>query len=351
MKKTLVKKVDRKNIDSEVLKASTDILKSGGLVSFPTETVYGLGANALDEEAVKSIFKAKGRPSDNPLIVHIYNSEQVRDLATEISETARILIDKFWPGPLTLLFKKSQIVSNLVSADLDTVAIRMPDDEIALAILKDSNLPIAAPSANTSGRPSPTNASHVLEDLEGKVDLVIDGGKTGVGVESTVLDLTPDIPTILRPGGVTIEELESVIGEVVYDKAIESEDVTLVPKSPGQKYRHYSPKAKMKIFSGDTELVVKEINKKANDYIKAGLNIGIIATDETISKYDFKNVISMGSRKNLKTIGANLFNVLREFDKLDVDLILSEGVKECGFGKAIMNRMKKAAGGNETHLK
>lgn len=351
MKRTLVKKVDKKDIDSKVLKISTDILKSGGLVAFPTETVYGLGANALDEEAVKKIFKAKGRPSDNPLIVHIYDSQQIKDLTTEISGTANILIDKFWPGPLTLLFKKSEIIPKIVSAGLDTVAIRMPDDEIALAILKDSNLPLAAPSANTSGRPSPTNASHVLEDLDGKIDLIIDGGKTGVGVESTVLDLTTDTPTILRPGGVTIEELESVIGEVVYDKAIENEDLNLVPKSPGQKYRHYSPKANMEVFTGETNLVVKEIIKKVNDYTKEGLNVGVIATDETIDNYNSKNVISMGSRKDLKTIGANLFNVLREFDKLDVDLILSEGVKECGFGKAIMNRMKKAAGGNETHLK
>lgn len=351
MKKTSVIKLDKENIDESIFEIPTHALKSGGLVAFPTETVYGLGANAFDECAIKNIFKAKGRPSDNPLIVHIWNVSQLDELVLEISESAKLLIDEFWPGPLTLLFKKSEKVPYVTSGGLDTVAIRMPDNEIALKLLRSVNIPIAAPSANTSGRPSPTNSEHVLEDLDGKVDIVIDGGVTGVGLESTVLDLTCQMPMILRPGGVTQEDLTRVLGEVENDPAIETMKENIKPKSPGQKYRHYSPIADMEIFSGDIDSVVKEINEKSRQYSKKDLKIGIMATDETIDKYSSINKISVGSRKNLETIATNLFHVLREFDKLDVDVILSEGVEESQIGKAIMNRMKKAAGGNITYLK
>lgn len=351
MKETSVIKIDKDNIDKAAFEIPKDVLKSGGLVAFPTETVYGLGANALDTDAVKNIFKAKGRPSDNPLIVHIWNVSQIDELVLEISESAKLLIDKFWPGPLTLLFKKSEKVPLVTSGGLETVAIRMPDNEIALRLLESVNIPIAAPSANTSGRPSPTNSQHVLEDLNGKVDIIIDGGITGVGLESTVLDLTCETPMILRPGGVTYEDLIKVLGKVEYDPAIETMKENVRPKSPGQKYRHYSPLADMEIFSGDIDLVIKEINKKAEEYTKKSLNVGIIATDETIDKYSSLNIKSVGSRKKLETIATNLFHVLREFDKLDVDVILSEGVEETQIGKAIMNRMKKAAGGNITYLK
>lgn len=351
MKKTSVIKLDKENIDESIFEIPTHALKSGGLVAFPTETVYGLGANAFDECAIKNIFKAKGRPSDNPLIVHIWNVSQLDELVLEISESAKLLIDEFWPGPLTLLFKKSEKVPYVTSGGLDTVAIRMPDNEIALKLLRSVNIPIAAPSANTSGRPSPTNSEHVLEDLDGKVDIVIDGGVTGVGLESTVLDLTCQMPMILRPGGVTQEDLTRVLGEVENDPAIETMKENIKPKSPGQKYRHYSPIADMEIFSGDIDSVIKEINEKSEQYSKKDLKIGIMATDETIDKYSSINKISVGSRKNLETIATNLFHVLREFDKLDVDVILSEGVEESQIGKAIMNRMKKAAGGNITYLK
>lgn len=351
MKETSVIKIDKDNIDKAAFEIPKDVLKSGGLVAFPTETVYGLGANALDTDAVKNIFKAKGRPSDNPLIVHIWNVSQIDELVLEISESAKLLIDKFWPGPLTLLFKKSEKVPLVTSGGLDTVAIRMPDNEIALRLLESVNIPIAAPSANTSGRPSPTNSQHVLEDLNGKVDIIIDGGITGVGLESTVLDLTCETPMILRPGGVTYEDLIKVLGKVEYDPAIETMKENVRPKSPGQKYRHYSPLADMEIFSGNIDLMIKEINKKAEEYTEKGLNVGIIATDETIDKYSSLNIKSVGSRKKLETIATNLFHVLREFDKLDVDVILSEGVEETQIGKAIMNRMKKAAGGNITYLK
>lgn len=351
MKETSVIKIDKDNIDKAAFEIPKDVLKSGGLVAFPTETVYGLGANALDTDAVKNIFKAKGRPSDNPLIVHIWNVSQIDELVLEISESAKLLIDKFWPGPLTLLFKKSEKVPLVTSGGLETVAIRMPDNEIALRLLESVNIPISAPSANTSGRPSPTNSQHVLEDLNGKVDIIIDGGVTGVGLESTVLDLTCETPMILRPGGVTYEDLIKVLGKVEYDPAIETMKENVRPKSPGQKYRHYSPLADMEIFSGNIDLMIKEINKKAEEYTEKGLNVGIIATDETIDKYSSLNIKSVGSRKKLETIATNLFHVLREFDKLDVDVILSEGVEETQIGKAIMNRMKKAAGGNITYLK
>ena len=355
-KETIIIKIDEKNIIDEALNIAAEMLRDGGLVAFPTETVYGLGANAIDERAVSEIFVAKGRPSDNPLIVHISDLSQLDELVIDIPQKAHILMEKFWPGPLTLLFKKSEIVPMVTSGGLPTVAVRMPDNEIALKLIEKANLPIAAPSANTSGRPSPTSAEHVIEDLYGKIDIVIDGGMTGVGIESTVLDLTCDVPMILRPGGVTIEDLVEVLGNVEYDPAIETLSSDLKPKSPGQKYRHYSPKANMEIFSGNIDSMVKNINKKINEYIKKGLNVGIMATDETINSYKLQdnvseNIISMGSRNKPNTIATNLFNVLRKFDKINVDIILSEGVEEVEIGKAIMNRMKKAAGGNITYLK
>lgn len=350
-KDTVIIKLDEENIDKKQLKRSAEVLKNGGLVAFPTETVYGLGANALDEDAVSSIFKAKGRPSDNPLIVHIHDESQLSELVLELPKDAQMVMDKFWPGPLTLIFKKSEKIPLQISAGLETVAIRMPKNKIALKLIEEANLPIAAPSANTSGRPSPTNSEHVIEDLAGRIDLVIDGGQTGVGLESTVLDLTGDIPLILRPGGVTYEDLTKLLGRVDYDPAIESLGGDLQPRSPGQKYKHYSPKAEMEIFSGDIDQVVEAIKLKASLYRKKGFKVGILASDETKDKYRSNNLISMGSRKELSTIGANLFQVLREFDKLEVDLILSECVEETEIGKAIMNRMKKAADGNITYIK
>ena len=350
-KDTIIIKIDEQNIKEASLDYPAEMLKNGGLVVFPTETVYGLGANALDETAVESIFKAKGRPSDNPLIVHISDISQLDELVCEIPENAHILMETFWPGPLTLLFKKTKKVPLKTSGGLDTVAIRMPKNKIALKLIERAQLPIAAPSANTSGRPSPTSADHVLDDLNGKIDILIDGGPTGVGIESTVLDLTSQIPMILRPGGVTYEDLITVLDKVESDPAIETMKEDIKPKSPGQKYRHYSPRASMEIFSGNMDSVIQEINKKTEEYTKKGLIVGIIASDQTIDMYSAEHIISMGSRKKLETIATNLFHVLREFDKLDVDIILSEGVDETQIGKAIMNRMKKAAGGNISYLK
>lgn len=349
-KNTLVIKLDKENIKLDELKIPSEILKSGGLVAFPTETVYGLGANALDEDAVKSIFVAKGRPSDNPLIVHISDISQLENLVKCISESAKKLMEKFWPGPLTLLFEKSDLVPLVTSGGLDTIAVRMPDNEVALSIIKQTGLPIAAPSANLSGRPSPTSASHVLEDLDGKIDAVVDGGETSVGLESTVLDLTSDTPLILRPGSVTREQLLEVLKEVSYDSALESSDKRSVPKSPGQKYRHYSPKAKMEIFLGKREDVVDKINEELKKYDSQGIKTAVLSSDETLDLYNARYKLSMGSEKELSKVASNLFHLLREFDKLDVDIILSEGVEEVGIGKAIMNRLKKAAGGNVTYV-
>ncbi len=343
---TIVIKVNKQNPEKALIKKGADIIRSGGLVAFPTETVYGLGANGLDEEAVKKIFIAKGRPQDNPLILHVAEKDQVPPLVEFISKEAEELMERFWPGPLTLLFKRSKLVPDCITAGLDTVAIRMPNHPVASALIKASGVPIAAPSANTSGKPSPTLANHVIEDLYGKIHMIIDGGKTGIGVESTVLDMSGDKPLILRPGGVTLEQLRDILPQVEEDLSIIKDDENIVPKSPGQKYKHYAPKGEMYLFVGNLDNVVNAIDEYANKYIELGKKVGIMATDETKSKYDKGVILSIGSRKDKESIARNLFSTLREFDEKGVDIILAEGIDSQGIGKAIMNRMKKAAGGN-----
>lgn len=345
-RETKIVKVDAENIEEEIILEAGNIIKSGGTVAFPTETVYGLGANGLNEKAVGKIFAAKGRPQDNPLILHIASKEQLKELVEDMPEVADKIIEKFWPGPLTLIFKKSSIVPDKITGGLSTVAIRMPNNKIALKIIELAGVPIAAPSANTSGRPSPTKASHVIEDLYGKINMVVDGGSTGIGVESTVLDISGDIPTILRPGGVTYEELKLLINNVEYDKSIIKDDENIIPRSPGQKYKHYAPKGKMIVFSGDIDNIVSSINNLTKEYIKVGKKVGIMATKETRGRYSNGNILVVGSRKNKETIAKNLFNTLREFDNLDVDIILAEGIDTIGIGRAIMNRIIKASGNN-----
>ncbi len=342
---TRIIKIDENNIDKSLIEEAAKIIREGGLVAFPTETVYGLGANGLYEKAVKKIFLAKGRPQDNPLILHVHSVEQVKDLVEEIPPVAKLCMDKFWPGPLTIIFKKSPKVPEMISAGLDTVAIRMPENKIALELIKEANTPIAAPSANISGKPSPTSADHVIEDMMGKVDMILDGGDTGIGLESTVLDLSTDIPMILRPGGVTKEDLSKFIPNITIDSSIIKEDEKKVPKSPGQKYRHYAPKAEMLLFSGQVDSIVDAIIVNTEKYTKEGKRVGIICTDETKNFYKEGLIISMGSRKNKETIARNLFNILRTFDHLEVDIILAEGVDLSNLGIAIMNRMMKAASG------
>lgn len=345
-KDTIVLKIDNKSPEKDKIKRAADVLRNNGLVTFPTETVYGLGANALSEEAVKGIFTAKGRPGDNPLIVHISHTEMLKELVTDIPSKAYELMDKFWPGPLTILFYKKDIIPDIVTARLSTVGIRMPDHKIALDLIKETGLPIAAPSSNTSGKPSPTESEHVIEDIFGKVDIIIDGGPTGVGVESTFLDITSEIPTILRPGGVTHEDLLTVYDEVRYDPALENENLT--PKSPGMKYTHYSPKADVKIIKGDLTKIPSKIKELYENYSSKNIKVGIIATEQTINEYNDYIKIVIGDRNNPKTIAANLFKTLREFDKLGVEIILAEGIDEIGIGKAVMNRMEKAAGHDVT---
>lgn len=340
---TRVVKVDPENIDYNIIKKAAEIINRGGLVVFPTETVYGIGADALNDEAVDKIFKAKGRPQDNPLIVHIADFNQLYDLALEVPEKAELLAERFWPGPLTMILYKKEILSDKITAGLNTAAIRLPVNEIALALIKESNKPIAAPSANTSGRPSPTEASHVIEDLMGKVDMIIDGGSTYIGLESTVVDMTGSVPMILRPGGVTAEDIRSVLGECEYDPAIIKSDEAIIPKSPGQKYRHYSPKAKVILYNGKTEKIAGRINEDYDKYTSLGLKTGIMSTAQTEEFYEGKINICIGDRTKLLTISSNLFKGLREFDHMGVDVILAEAVDEKGLGKAIMNRLSKSA--------
>lgn len=347
---TIILKIDPKNIKEDDLEYAGQIIKSGGVVAFPTETVYGLGADGLDSLAVEKIFKAKGRPADNPLILHVYNLEQLEMLVEEITDMARLCIDKFWPGPLTILFKKSDLVPDIVTAGLETVAIRMPDNEIALKLIESAGTPIAAPSANVSGKPSPTSSSHVIEDLMGKIDMIIDGGHTGIGLESTVIDLSGDTPMILRPGNVTIEQLRQLIPHAIFDISIEEMSEDIVPKSPGQKYRHYAPNSEMILFNGRIERVVNEINKRKDQYIKEGKRVGIMCTNESRKLYKNAIVISLGSRYEEITIAKNLFYTLRKFDELNVDIILAESIETSNLGSAIMNRMIKAASGKIVEL-
>ncbi|MEH7222183.1 L-threonylcarbamoyladenylate synthase [Bacillus sp. JJ1566] len=321
------------------IKEAASLLQKNEVVAFPTETVYGLGANALSDEAVGKIYEAKGRPSDNPLIVHISTIGQLHKIVQEIPEKAERLIEKFWPGPLTLVLKrKENAVSQKVTAGLETVAVRMPSHPVALALIEASGLPLAAPSANTSGKPSPTMAKHVAEDLTGKIAGILDGGATGVGLESTVLDCTGEVPVILRPGGVTKEQLEAVCGVVEVDKAILTEGEA--PKSPGMKYKHYAPTAPLTIVNGRVEFIQSLVKEKQNE----GLKVGVLTTTERESMYKADKIIACGSREDLESVANRLYDVLRLFDESGVDVIFSESFPSEGIGQAIMNRLTKAAG-------
>ncbi len=342
--KTLIEKIDRLEPNEQILEKAGEILKQGGLVAFPTETVYGLGANALDEDAAKKTYRAKGRPSDNPLIVHITDVEDLGEIAVNISHKAKQVMEQFWPGPLTLIFEKTEKVPFGTTGGLSTVAVRMPTDEIARAVIRAGGGFVSAPSANTSGRPSPTSAQHVMDDFDGKIEMVIDGGNVDIGLESTILDMTVDPPMILRPGAITKEMLESVVGEVAMDAALLMEDNEKAPKAPGMKYRHYAPKAQLILVEGDTPEAVKAIRQISYEQTRLGFKVGIIATGETESFYTNGVVKSLGSRSNENAIAKNLYRVLREFDEEEVNYIYSETFAEEGLGDAIMNRLEKAAG-------
>ena len=339
--------------DEELLEGAR-ILREGGLVAFPTETVYGLGANALDEEAARKIYEAKGRPSDNPLIAHVSAMEEVYPLVSQVSEKAKKLMDAFWPGPMTLIFPKSDLVPYGTTGGLDTVAVRMPSDPVANRLIALAGVPVAAPSANTSGRPSPTTAQHVLQDMDGRIDMIIDGGPVGIGVESTIVDVSVETPTVLRPGAITMEMLEEVLGEVQIDPAILGPvSADLRPKAPGMKYKHYAPKADLTLVEpedGDMESpdslerMTEKVRQLAEEKLAEGFRVGIICTDESRQTYPKGLVRSIGSRTRRETVAHNLYALLREFDDLKADYIFSESFPEDHLGQAIMNRLSKAAG-------
>ena len=331
-------------LDEEAIARAGEILKQGGLVAFPTETVYGLGGNALDPEASKKIYAAKGRPSDNPLIVHIADMESLERLVTEVPEKARILAEKFWPGPLTMIFPKTEVVPFETTGGLDSVAVRFPSDSIAQAMIRAAGGYVAAPSANTSGRPSPTTAQHVEEDLGDAIDMIIDGGPVGIGLESTIVDFTEDVPVVLRPGYISLEMLKETLGEVRMDKGLISPDSSIRPKAPGMKYRHYAPKADLAMVEGETDAVVEAVNGFAAAADERGEQVGIIAAEETVSRYPKGIVKCIGSREEEETIAHNLYEVLREFDQCQVSEIYSEAFYTPKMGQAIMNRLLKAAG-------
>jgi len=334
------------HIDMDAIARGGEILKNGGLVAFPTETVYGLGGNALDPKASMKIYAAKGRPSDNPLIIHIADIRDLDKIVTEVPEKARILAEKYWPGPLTMIFRKSDAVPYETTGGLDTVAVRMPSHPTALALIRESGGYIAAPSANTSGRPSPTKAEHVIEDLSGRIDMIIDGGEVGIGLESTIVDLTGNVPMVLRPGYITLEMLREVLGNVEVDPAVLSREVKpgIVAKAPGMKYRHYAPKGQLTIVEGETKQVVASILQMVHDKQKEGYKVAVIAAQETANCYPSGIVYSIGSRKCEGSIAAGLYDILREMDHLGAEYIFAESFEDDNLGQAIMNRMLKAAG-------
>lgn len=339
------KKVNlRKGLEEDVFRAAGEVLRSGGTVAFPTETVYGLGADALNPSAVKKIFEAKGRPQDNPLIIHVADRE-ISPYAKEIPLKAQEMMNTFWPGPLTIILKKTDIVPLETSAGLDSVGIRMPSNEVARALIIALGHPIAAPSANISGRPSPTNFERCVEDLDGKVDMIIGDGSSIVGLESTIVDYSVSPPRLLRPGYITYEDLLRIDQEVVYEEAKTRVEEEEAPKAPGMKYRHYAPKAPMTIFRGETALVEEEILRQIDEMLKNGKTVGVFAPIERKSVYNGKNItfVSMGTQSDLGEVARNLFEGLRRFDDAQVDVILSEGFQEVGVSRAIMNRLKKAA--------
>jgi L-threonylcarbamoyladenylate synthase len=346
MKKTLVLKVNPQKPEMEKICIAADFIKKGDLVAFPTETVYGLGADALKSKAVLALFEAKRRPLDNPPIVHVGDVKYVRRLAKQVPLKAEKLMKTFWPGPLTLIFKRSEIVPDVTVCGLGTIAIRMPRHNVALALIRESGCSIAAPSANLAGKPSPTSAKHVLDDLNGRIDAVLDAGPTNIGVESTVLDMTGDPPRILRPGGTPYEVLKRILRRVELHPVAVAEKELAVDKvrSPGMKHKHYAPDADVIVVEGELSSVVVKVKELVGFYVRKDRRVGVLATDETAGYYRADVVKSLGSRKDLAVIAKNLFRLLREFDLEGVDVIIAEGVPTEGLGLAVMNRLHKASG-------
>lgn len=340
--KTQLEIIDPIRPEEEVIRRAANLIKEGELVAFPTETVYGLGADALRPEASAKIYAAKGRPSDNPLIVHIADVSDLYQIADPVPEEALRLAERFWPGPLTMILQKKDCVPAQTTGGLATVAIRFPSHPVANALIKASGCLIAAPSANASGRPSPTRAEHVFRDLNGRIPMILDGGEVGLGLESTIIDLSVERPAILRPGFITEEMLSDILGDV--KGAVSHEDETGAPKAPGMKYRHYAPNAPMVLVHGEPEAVIRTIRRNVKDRLAKGERIGILCCDETADAYAEGIIKSIGSRTAEEEIAHNLYRVLREFDEEQINGIYSEMFDETGVGRAIMNRLMKAAG-------
>jgi len=351
---TKILEIDENNIDFEKIQLAADVLKNGGLVVFPTETVYGLGAAAANQQAVKGIFQAKGRPSDNPLIVHVSNRKMIEELVKnpDVLNDDRVvkITDVFWPGPLTIIFEKSEAVCKEVCAGLDTVGIRMPENKVALALIEEAGIGIAAPSANTSGRPSPTRPEHVIEDMNGRVDIIISSGGCSVGVESTVLDMTSIPPTILRPGGVTRERLEQVLGERVQVSGEETKDLN-IPKAPGMKYRHYAPKGQMTVFDRGENLSDEKFAARMHSLLIQALQMNkkpILLISSQLSMHfsnEYEKYIKIiGNLECKETFAEEIFAALRYCDECGAEVILTEGISRDGIGDAVMNRLIKASG-------
>lgn len=336
--------------DETVINLAKNIIENGGLVAIPTETVYGLAGNALDPSASKKIYEAKGRPSDNPLIVHICDIKALDRITADIPDCAFILAEKFWPGPLTMIFKKSSAVPDETSGGLDTVAVRMPSNPIAAEFIGACGGYIAAPSANSSGRPSCTTAQHVKEDLGGKIPLIIDGGEVGIGLESTIIDLTGEIPCLLRPGFVGLEALRHILKDVSTDPAVFGNAGTAPPKAPGMKYRHYAPRGTLTIISGEKKAVSSYINERTKEAADKGIKAAVLCCRENVGLYDRSLVYDAGSIYNEEEIAHDLFSVLRNFDRDNVEVIYSEEFNTPNMGLAIMNRLKKAAGNRIVHV-
>lgn len=320
------------------------VIRQGGLVAFPTETVYGLGGDALNPQSAKKIYAAKGRPSDNPLIVHIAEMAALDKIVENVPEYAKRLAAAFWPGPLTIILKKSDIVPKQTTGGLETVAVRMPNHPLALELIREAGGYIAAPSANLSGKPSPTAAKYVMQDMLGRIDVIIAADGTAIGLESTIVDLTGKVPIILRPGYITQEMIASVVGETNMDSTIFHNQSNKAPKAPGMKYRHYAPKAELTVLEGELSQVVKEINRLAKEKTAEGYKVGIIGTEETVRRYSTGNVKCIGTRQDEMTVAGNLYGILRDFDSDGTDFIYSESFSTGGIGNAIMNRLLKAAG-------
>lgn len=341
---TKVVRIDEQHMDDSLIWEAGQIIRDGGLVAFPTETVYGLGGDALNPASSKKIYEAKGRPSDNPLIVHIARMEALSAIVKKIPDTAKKLAEAFWPGPLTMILEKSDVVPGETTGGLDTVAVRMPSDPVAVSFIEAAGGYVAAPSANRSGRPSPTKAEYVAQDLGGRIEMILDGGDATLGLESTIVDLTVDPPEILRPGFVTGEMLRRVLGQVEEDETLFCVGSGQAPKAPGMKYRHYAPKGELTIVRGPSDAVAAYINGRLSQGRRENKRTGVIASDETVEGYRADVPRSVGKRNDAAAVAKGLYRILREFDDEGVELIYSESFDGAGVSQAVMNRLLKAAG-------